>query len=77
MICVSKEFISKKNKAEIWNEHLKEWFIPWVKDNLKTENKLVLKFYKKSYEIVILPKDCEDLKGNIKIFPLYKTNSVY
>ena len=68
-LCIKRVYF--KNKAKIWDEHLKEWFIPWVKDNLKTENQLVLNFYKHSYEIVILPKDCEDLKENSRCFPLF------
>lgn len=68
-LCIKRVYF--KNKAQIWEEHLKE-LISWVNTNLKTENQLVLNFYKKSYEIVILPKDCKDLKENILIFPLYK-----
>ena len=69
-LCIKRVYF--KNKAKIWDEHLKEWFIPWVKDNLKTENQLVLNFYKHSYEIVILPKDCKDLKRNSRCFPLFQ-----
>lgn len=69
-LCIKRVYL--KNKAEIWDGHFKEWFIPWVNTNFKAENQLVLNFYKKSYEIVILPKDCEDLKENIKCFPLFQ-----
>jgi hypothetical protein len=68
-LCIKRVYF--KNRAKIWEEHLKEWFIPWVKDNLKTENQLVLNFYKHSYEIVILPKDGKDLKENSRCFPLF------
>ena len=69
-LCIKRVYF--KNKAEIWDEHLKKWFIPWVKDNLKTENQLVLNFYKRGgTDIVILPKDCEDLKENSRCFPLF------
>lgn len=69
-LCIKRVYF--KNKAEIWEEHLKEWFISWVKDNLKTENQLVLNIYKRGgTEIVILPKDCKDLKENSRYFPLF------
>lgn len=68
-LCIKRVYF--KNKAQIWEEHLKE-FIPWVKDNLKTENQLVLNFYKRGgTDIVILPKDSEDLKENSRCFPLF------
>ena len=42
-LCIKRVYF--KNKTQIWEEHLKEWFIPWVKNNLKTENQLVLKIF--------------------------------
>ena len=68
-LCIKRVYF--KNKAKIWDEHLKEWFSPWVKDNVKTENKLVLNISDRSYEIVILGKNSESLKGNSRCFPLF------
>ncbi len=67
-LCIKRVYF--KNKAKIWNEHLKE-LVFWVNTSLKSENQLVLNFYKYSYEIVILPKDCKDLKENSRCFPLF------
>ena len=66
-LCIKRLYF--KNKAKIWEEHLKE-FIPWVKNNLKSENQLVLNIWDRCDEIVILDKDSKNLKGNSKIFPL-------
>ena len=61
-LCIKRVYF--KNKANIWEEHLKE-LISWVKNNLKSENQLVLNIWDGSEEIVILPKDCKDLKKKI------------
>ena len=68
-LCIKRVYF--KNKAKIWDEHLKEWFIPWVKDNLKTENQLVLNIWDGCDEIVILRKDSKDLKENSRCFQLF------
>ena len=61
-LCIKKVYF--KNKTQIWEEHLKEWFIPWVKNNLKTENQLVLNIWDGCDEIVILPKNFKNLEEN-------------
>jgi hypothetical protein len=68
-LCIKRVYF--KTKAKIWEKHLKD-LVLWVNTNFKAENQLVLNLYKKGYEIMILPKDSNNLKENSRCLITFK-----